>query len=146
MTANKPTNAKKAMGRPTIYTDELATEICERVALGRSIRSVCLDKDMPSMSTVMMWLDKNSDFSEQYRRACEERETTHFEEMLTIADEVLPETAEVARAKLRIDTRKWVLARMNPKKYSDKGQDESANDKAVDLMSDLIKELSNKGE
>ena len=116
MTANKPTNAKKAMGRPTIYTDELATEICERVALGRSIRSVCLDKDMPSMSTVMMSLDKNSDFSEQYRRACEERETTHFEEMLTIADEVLPETAEVARAKLRIDTRKWVLARMNHSK------------------------------
>lgn len=117
MTAKKP-----KMGRPTLFTDELALEICERIANGRSLRSVCLDKDMPAMSTVMDWLNNNDDFSEQYRRACEDRETTHFEEMLTIADEVLPETAEVARAKLRIDTRKWVLARMNPKNTATKGK------------------------
>lgn len=60
--------------------------------------------------------------------------------MLTIADEVLPETAEVARAKLRIDTRKWVLARMNPKKYSDKGQDDNT-DNAISLMAKFMKEL-----
>ncbi|STY93204.1 ubiquitin carboxyl-hydrolase [Moraxella bovis] len=135
MTTNKP-----KMGRPTLFTDELTLEICERIANGRSLRSVCLDKDMPAMSTVMDWLNNNDDFSEQYRRACEDRETTHFEEMLTIADEVLPETAEVARAKLRIDTRKWVLARMNPKKYSDKGQDDNT-DNAISLMAKFMKEL-----
>lgn len=137
---------KPQLGRPTLFTDELALEICERIANGRSLRSVCLDKDMPNVATVMRWIDKNSDFCEQYRRACEDRETTHFEEMLTIADEVLPETAEVARAKLRIDTRKWVLARMNPKKYGDKQKDEDINAKAIDLVADLMKELSDKGE
>ena len=133
-------NKKPKMGRPSIFTDELANEVCERVSLGRSLRSVCLDKDMPAMSTIMDWLNHNEDFSEQYRRACEDRETTHFEEMLTIADEVLPETAEVARAKLRIDTRKWVLARMNPKKYSDKQQDDNT-DNAISLMAKFMKEL-----
>lgn len=137
---------KPQLGRPTLFTDELALEICERIANGRSLRSVCLDKDMPNVATVMRWIDKNSDFCEQYRRACEDRETTHFEEMLTIADEVLPETAEVARAKLRIDTRKWVLARMNPKKYGDKQKDEDFNVKAIDLVAELMKELSDKGE
>ena len=131
------------MGRPSIFTDELANEICERISLGRSLRSVCLDKDMPTKTTVMRWLDENEDFCDQYRRACEDRETTHFEEMLTIADEVLPETAEVARAKLRIDTRKWVLARMNPKKYSDKVQEDNA-DNAVSLMAQFMKELGEK--
>lgn len=141
MTASKPTR-----GRPTLFNDELALEICERIANGRSLRSVCLDKDMPAISTVMDWLNNNDDFSEQYRRACEDRETTHFEEMLTIADEVLPETAEVARAKLRIDTRKWVLARMNPKKYSDKQQDDNT-DNAISLMAKFMKELGeDKGE
>lgn len=141
MTASKPTR-----GRPTLFTDELALEICERIANGRSLRSVCLDKDMPHMATVMRWIDDNSEFCEQYRRACEDRETTHFEEMLTIADEVLPETAEVARAKLRIDTRKWVLARMNPKKYSDKQQDDNT-DNAISLMAKFMKELGeDKGE
>ena len=138
-------NKKPKMGRPTLFTDELALEICERIANGRSLRSVCLDKDMPHMATVMRWIDDNSDFCEQYRRACEDRETTHFEEMLTIADEVLPETAEVARAKLRIDTRKWVLSRMNPKKYGDKQKDEDINGKAIDLLADLMQELSDKG-
>lgn len=139
-------NKKPKMGRPTLFTDELALEICERIANGRSLRSVCLDKDMPHMATVMRWIDDNSDFCEQYRRACEDRETTHFEEMLTIADEVLPETAEVARAKLRIDTRKWVLSRMNPKKYSDKGQDDNT-DNAISLMAKFMKELEeDKGE
>lgn len=136
-------NKKPKMGRPSIFTDELANEICERVSLGRSLRSVCLDKDMPTKTTVMRWLDENEDFCDQYRRACEEREVTHFEEMLTIADEVLPETAEVARAKLRIDTRKWVLARMNPKKYSDKVQEDNA-DNAVSLMAQFMKELGEK--
>lgn len=50
-------NAKPKMGRPTLFTDELALEICERIANGRSLRSVCLDKDMPHMATVMRWLD-----------------------------------------------------------------------------------------
>ena len=136
-------NKKPKMGRPSIFTDELANEICERISLGRSLRSVCLDKDMPTKTTVMRWLDENEDFCDQYRRACEDRETTHFEEMLTIADEVLPETAEVARAKLRIDTRKWVLARMNPKKYSDKVQEDNA-DNAVSLMAQFMKELGEK--
>ena len=136
-------NKKPKMGRPSIFTDELANEICERISLGRSLRNVCLDKDMPTKTTVMRWLDENEDFCDQYRRACEDRETTHFEEMLTIADEVLPETAEVARAKLRIDTRKWVLARMNPKKYSDKVQEDNA-DNAVSLMAQFMKELGEK--
>ena len=135
MTAVKPTR-----GRPTLFTDELALEICERIANGRSLRNVCLDKDMPHMATVMRWIDDNSEFCEQYRRACEDRETTHFEEMLTIADGVLPETAQVARAKLRIDARKWVLARMNPKKYSDKQQDDNT-DNAISLLAKFMKEL-----
>ena len=40
--------------------------------------------------------------------------------MFEISDEVAPEPSEVAKARLRVDTRKWALARMNPKKYGDK--------------------------
>lgn len=72
MTAKKP-----KMGRPTLFTDELALEICERIANGRSLRSVCLDKDMPAMSTVMDWLNNNDDFSSSIvERAKTERPRT----------------------------------------------------------------------
>ena len=45
-------------------------------------------------------------------------------------------------AKLQIDTRKWVLSRMNPKKYGDKQQMEHSGDVAVNMISELMKELS----
>ena len=40
--------------------------------------------------------------------------------MFDIADGVNEEAAAVAKARLRIDTRKWALSRMNPKKYGEK--------------------------
>ena len=90
----------------------------------------------------MAWLSEKDEFSEQYRKATEQREDFHFEEMMEIADKVLPESAEVAKAKLQIDTRKWVLSRMNPKKYGDKQQMEHSGDVAVNMISELMKELS----
>ncbi|AKG07050.1 hypothetical protein LU276_03965 [Moraxella haemolytica] len=137
MTANKP-----KMGRPTIYSEEIITEFLYRIAKGRSVASVCQDDDMPHRATIYEWLAQYSDFSDRYARASEQRADHYFDEMLDIADKALPE--EVQKAKLQIDTRKWVLARMNPKKYSDKHKDDGDN--AVSLMAELMKELSNKGE
>ena len=137
-----PTKPKSNAGRPTIYSKELIERICEQVSNGKSLRAVCRAKDTPSMSTVMVWLGENDEFSEQYRKATEQREDFHFEEMMEIADKVLPESAEVAKAKLQIDTRKWVLSRMNPKKYGDKQQMEHSGDVAVNMISELMKELS----
>ena len=137
-----PTKPKSTAGRPTIYSEELIERICEQISNGKSLRVVCRAKDMPSMSTVMVWLGENDEFSEQYRKATGQREDFHFEEMMEIADKVLPESAEVAKAKLQIDTRKWVLSRMNPKKYGDKQQMEHSGDVAVNMISELMKELS----
>lgn len=130
------------MGRPTIYSEEIITEFLYRIAKGRSVASVCQDDDMPHRATIYEWLAQNGDFSDKYARASEQRADHYFDEMLDIADKALPE--EVQKAKLQIDTRKWVLSRMNPKKYGDKHKDDGDN--AVSLMAELMKELSNKGE
>lgn len=108
------------MARPSDYNEELAAKICERLIEGESLRAVCRDPEMPSLSSVMLWLTKHSAFSEQYAKATEERAAGMFEDMLDIADEAEEEAACVAKARLRVDTRKWALARMMPKKYGDK--------------------------
>lgn len=107
-------------GRPTDYSEKLAIDICLRIASGRSVNSICTDKDMPSKTSVYEWLNKHDQFTDMYREAVSQRADYHFDEMLGIADDVIAETAEVAKAKLRIDTRKWVLSRLNPRKYGDK--------------------------
>ena len=114
--------SKAQGGRPTIFTDELAAEFCERIANGRSLRDVCNDNDMPHKSTISAWVKENSEFSAQYDRAKKDRAEFHFEEMFVIADTVPAEAAEVAKARLQIDTRKWALARMDKDRYGDKTQ------------------------
>lgn len=122
-------------GRPTKFTQDLATKILARVMAGESLRSVCRDEDMPARSTVHLWLAKDLSFSDQYARACDIRAEDLFDEMFEIADDATNDWMmrgsgenatevvngeNVQRSRLRIDTRKWALARMNPKKYGDK--------------------------
>ncbi len=108
------------VGRPSDYSEELASEICAKMIEGESLRSICRSNSMPSASSVFLWLTKHPSFSEQYAKAQKERSTAMFEEMLDIADEADEEPSSIAKARLQVDTRKWALSRMNPKKYGDK--------------------------
>jgi Bacteriophage Sf6, terminase small subunit-like len=42
-------------GRPSIYTAELAAEICKRLAVGESLNAICKDDRLPAESTVRHW-------------------------------------------------------------------------------------------
>lgn len=110
----------KKTGRPSDYLPEVAAEICSLLADGKSLRKVCERPGMPNKATVFRWLAQHDEFRDQYAKATETRADAIFEEMFDIADEVAEEAAAVGKARLRIDTRKWALARMNPKKYGDK--------------------------
>ena len=107
------------VGRPSIYTDELVESLCHEVATGRSVREICADDDWaPAESTFYAWLAKYDSFSEKYARAKERQQDVELEKIIRIADESTPETVSVDR--LRIDTRKWAMSKLAPKKYGDK--------------------------
>jgi len=130
---NKP---KSNAGRPTTYTQEIADRICEELSLGYSIRTVCKPDGMPAISTFFKWLREHEEFSKQYARAKQESADAMAEDILDIADDGTNdwmerqgkngETFEVVntevlqRSRLRVDTRKWLMAKMKPKKYGDK--------------------------
>ncbi len=126
---------KRKVGRPTKYSVDIATKLCEQLALGLSIRSVCAIEGMPAIQTVFNWLRKHKDFLEQYARAKEESTDAMAEEILDIADDgsndymtITKGNAEyevvnheaINRSRLRVDTRKWLMAKMKPKKYGDR--------------------------
>ncbi|WP_313382820.1 ubiquitin carboxyl-hydrolase [Pantoea sp.] len=111
---------KAKTGRPSDYLPEVAADICSLLADGESLRKVCDRPGMPNKATVFRWLAQHDEFRDQYAKATETRADAIFEEMFDIADNVAEEAAAVGKARLRIDTRKWALARMNPKKYGDK--------------------------
>lgn len=125
-----------AGGRPSDYTQELADEICEGITLGYSIRTVCKPDHMPAISTFYKWLRTHDEFAKQYARATEERTEAMSEDLLDIADDGTNDWMErenkdgstydvvnsevLQRSKLRVETRKWLMAKMKPKKYGDK--------------------------
>ena len=129
----KPAEPPKPPGRPSIYTQELATEICNHIADGKSLRTIAAMENMPAQSTIMLWLDgTRPEFSEQYARAHEAYADKLAEETLLIADDssqdtyvdadgnVKTDTEAIQRSKLRVDTRKWLASKKAPKKYGDK--------------------------
>src|SRR5688572_26195382 len=76
------------MGRHSEYTEETATKFCERVASGRTVRSVCSDKDMPDAKTIYKWMNEHEDFLQQYACAKEIHADAIADECFTIADTV----------------------------------------------------------
>lgn len=113
-------DTKRKTGRPTKYSGEMVEDICEKIANGRSLRSICAEDCMPTMSTVCKWLSENKEFSEQYARAREKQADYFAEEIIEIADSAVEESAAVSKAKLQIDARKWAASKIAPKKYGDK--------------------------
>lgn len=110
------------MGRPAIFSAELAAEVLSRLAEGRSLRSVCQDEEMPSISTVMKWLREDDAFSQQYACAREARADVMFEELDDVSEDAASaeNAVKVAGLRLKADNIKWKLARMAPKKYGEK--------------------------
>lgn len=106
------------MGRPSKFTEELASDICARIAAGESVRSVLSGENMPTRQTFYNWISNKKSFFDNYARAREVAADVAFDEMQEIADNAEPQDVQVA--KLRIDTLKWRLARQSPRKYGDK--------------------------
>ncbi len=107
-----------AVGRPSIYTEGLADRICRRLSEGESLNRICQDAEMPGSTTVFRWLGENQAFRDKYARARETQMDAMAEEILEIADLGDPEQANWL--KLRVDTRKWLMSKIAPKKYGDR--------------------------
>ena len=112
--------AEKKAGRPSDYLPEVADDICALLASGESLLKVCKRPGMPDKSTVFRWMAEHEEFRDKYAKATDARADAIFEELFEISDDAVEDAAAIAKARLRVDTRKWALARMNPRKYGDK--------------------------
>lgn len=114
------------MARPTIYTQEIADLICERLAGGESLRTICKDESLPARRTVVGWRNTNAEFMRQYARARDDQAELYADEIVDICDETMADNEHVALARLRVDNRKWILSKLKPGTYGDKVQHANA--------------------
>ena len=137
-------------------TPEIIDEILSRVTKGEAIVKICgKDRDdfLPSEVSWYKWLDADEELVQRYARACEARSEKLFEEILDIADDgtndykstedggLLLNSEHIQRSRLRVDSRKWMLAKMQPKKYGDKiTQDNTSSDGSMGALFASINE------
>jgi len=111
---------------------QLINTICEKISEGMALRTILKSKDMPDSVTFYKWIDADKNKLKQYVRATSERHNSIFEDIMEIADNqykdviITEEGKEITnhnvinRARLRIDSRKWMLSKLEPKKYGEK--------------------------
>lgn len=128
---------KRKRGRPSRYTPALGKAICKMLASGMTLIDVCRRDAMPHESVVRWWAAQpEHPFSTMYVRARQIGYLHMGDELLDIADNAKNDWMEradddgrtmmvlnreaIARSQLRIETRKWVLAKALPKIFGEK--------------------------
>lgn len=121
------------------YSQALAHKICERIMEGETLNKITQDPRMPTKRTVLRWLNdpQLEGFRELYYNARRVFAELVIDEVIELADDSSKDWIEtynkhgqpngwkpdhecVQRARLRIDTRKWLAAKMIPRVYGEK--------------------------
>ena len=126
------------VGRPSIFTAELAESICRELAEGRSLKQIQHDDGMPSMTTVMRWLEAKPEFRDQYARARERQAHHYAAEIVEIADT----EEDPAKARVRIDARKWVASKLLPKAYGERVEQHLTGDLTINVLPRAVRQSS----
>jgi hypothetical protein len=116
------------------YSDQLAQEICERIAVGELLINICDDEHLPTMRRTNQWLREHAEFQQLYQSAINDRLSVFEEQVIQIADDMrhdfktvvkrgqekrVPDPEMVGRAKLRIEVRFRHLKAGRPQKWGD---------------------------
>ena len=127
-TKTKKTTKKSA--KPTVAGSQDRRKIADLVFAGMrsgmSAFKACQAAGVPQ-STFSRWMDDDAKLAEEYARAREDLIEHIASETLAIADQPVGSTENgstdsgaVQKQRLQVDTRKWLLSKLAPKKYGEK--------------------------
>lgn len=128
---------------------KIIANICKQIAIdGKPLRQILMQPKSISTETFYKWLQNDENLTKLYAHSCNERSELIFDQILEISDGKddlyfvdkhgvkRVDTAGVQLKRVKIDSRKWVLSKLNPKKYSDKLQVDTTEFKEQPLFPD----------
>jgi hypothetical protein len=127
---------QRKRGRRSDYSADIAATICDRLADGESLRSICASEGMPHKATVLRWIGRHAEFRDEYALAHEEQAEQLLADAVRIADDSsrdyvkktgadgkvtwVVDYENIRRDRLRINTRFRIAALLAPKKYGNR--------------------------
>lgn len=119
---NRPTleewDTSRKVSKYVTYSPEIAEKVADLVAQGYTVAEIAKLKGMPGTSAVWSWMATQEHFADRMKVARAAAMYALADQMLTIADAATPEDVQVA--KLRIETRQWIMAKYNRGQFGDK--------------------------
>ena len=111
--------------------------ICDELADGKSLNSICKRDDMPHRVTVLQAVQRDDELYEMYARARAIGAETLADEIHDVSRQSLESVdkqmanAEVQRRRLQVDSLKWTYARQQPRGLRNKAEDTAQNNQIV---------------
>lgn len=113
---------------------EKAATVIAELERGKSLRKAA-EAAGCGAATVLDWVDADKEFAEQYAQARARGYQLLADEIIEISDDASRDYIEtehgpkldaeaVARSRLRVDSRKWMLSKMLPKVYGERTRHE----------------------
>ena len=125
-----------------------AQSVLQGMMEGLSLRRSCIENRVP-LGTFLGWVDADPALADQYARARAILIEHMAEDTLDIADEAVGTTdnggtdsGAVAKQRLQVETRKWLLSKLAPKKYGDKITQEVTGANGGPILTRDVSELS----
>ena len=113
-------------------TAEIFEKICQRIEESElGLTKICAEFNI-SRQCFLNWKEKNQSNIDRYARAKEEQMDYMAERIIEIADDssndttisefwvTFPDSEFINRSRLRVDARKWLMAKLKPNKYGEK--------------------------
>ena len=111
----QPIHSMAARNGDVPYSDEVFERICAGIASGESLVTVCKQRGMPHRASVLRWIASIPEARDRYTRAREDQADTLADQIVDIADKA----TDANKGRLQVDARKWVAAKLKPKKYGE---------------------------
>jgi hypothetical protein len=109
------------------YSEDVAVRLCERIADVGNLRKVCQEEGMPHPSTVYEWIGVVPGFNPMYLAAREQYADSEFDRLDDLMNEPAPkddrgriDVGWVQQQRLKVDTLKWKLSKLCPRRYSER--------------------------
>jgi len=116
------------LGRPTKYSNQLVNRICNRIALGEGLNSICENEGI-HYTNVLKWLRQNQDFRLMYTRARQDQQDFYADKLVDLAINVPATRDEIEKAKLISSNLMWIASKLKPRVYGDKVDFTSAGER-----------------
>jgi hypothetical protein len=115
---------KRKGGQQTIYTEEKADAILNRIIEGEAIKKIAKDPTLPSFMTIMRWSTGEGgapeEFAQRYQIAMQLRGEGAADKLIQIMDDLEKGKIDHNTARVLMDGAKWIAAKLYPKLYGDR--------------------------